>query len=984
MTLFADRYVTSRILAGMVTLFAMMVSSPSRAMEPKARVTIAEGVGKWVVHEKTGRVFASLIHGTEVVEYDSNAKEVTRFKVGLTPTEMILKGDFLIVACTKSPALHVIDLKTNKSLGMIALNGKGPYALFCSQVDNSYVYCMCNTGDAWWDGEVFQCDLLKLQIRKQTKIQGWRQSHVIHVAMSADGRWIVPDARGASSPSGADLMKVNEDELTFLQMFHHHSSFGQIVAVPGNRYWTLGKDLFSLDISQSVRSFEGSPVIAHPERDLAVSLAGASLALERFTDSSPIARLTLNVDTKPKSGPNVRRTGELLHTIDPTLQFDLKNNLVFFGDMTSGQWFELNEYADQIKPIRQIHAPSEVNVMIDTALRVPVLVTNGGGSTSLVISEGPKSAKLDDGFLIWQPQAEHIGLNTFQIKFQDGDQLLDTAVVTVHVQLPKVEFDFNCKTMELAPGNRYLIVWGPTKGQDDRHPAHTGPDDAAVVDLQERKILGKATFPQGIRCATIDDEFVYISPQSGNLVNRYDRMLKQNSRVFLQTAPVQMFKISLNRLAVIGGKTEFIDTETMKVAADSASLSFDPTRIVLAQGDQYVQQGDHIIDMSTGGRFESRRQSILPSLVPVNPRAEGAGLATNISPTRWGRRLNGLQLSNYKGIQITSWPHETIVAISELWPVAVVIQTIQDGQAVRTSMGLANLVDGTVEHTYAIDVSTDKGTRDLNFYGQRNRLILAEEKVLLLRRNELLLASIPKLAAKTLRIPTHFSVQPSQEVEVGKSLKWKLGIAGESEGVTFNLLAEYPGLELNSESGELNIETSQLWTDFVRTSTRKTESFDNRGQPVEPLTAAANSKAYKSMTGKDLPPDRIAAQLPIVAVLHDSEGQEDGVRLSVIVVGPRKDFDDALAANKAEVAEQARLNAKRQGEQAAKMAAEIARQKEEGMLLRQNPPLKGADGNLSVEDRLDAMDTRMRRIEAALDAVLRRLDEHDAKRDAPK
>ena len=48
-----------------------LVWGTSRSVEAQPRsITIPDGVGDWAVHESSGRVFASLASGNEVVEYE--------------------------------------------------------------------------------------------------------------------------------------------------------------------------------------------------------------------------------------------------------------------------------------------------------------------------------------------------------------------------------------------------------------------------------------------------------------------------------------------------------------------------------------------------------------------------------------------------------------------------------------------------------------------------------------------------------------------------------------------------------------------------------------------------------------------------------------------------------------------------------------------------------------------------------------------------
>ena len=85
-----------------------------------------------------------------VVEYDpATGKELQRLAIKGNPTEMVLKGHWLAVACPKSTAVAIIDLKENKLSGMVPLSGAaGLYGLFCSKADNPYAYAICGPSAA--------------------------------------------------------------------------------------------------------------------------------------------------------------------------------------------------------------------------------------------------------------------------------------------------------------------------------------------------------------------------------------------------------------------------------------------------------------------------------------------------------------------------------------------------------------------------------------------------------------------------------------------------------------------------------------------------------------------------------------------------------------------------------------------------------------------------------------------------------------------
>lgn len=952
------------VAIGMLTC-AGISGFPRAARAELRSVTIAEGVGDWVVHEASGRVFATATDGNEVIEFDSSAKEVRRFKVGETPTELIIKRDRLIVACTKSPALHVIDLKRNEEVGVAKVSGTGPYALFCSQVDNDFVYCVCNTGTDWWDGEVYQIDVRSYAVRKHVKVRTWRQWHVLHVAMSRDGKWIVSDARGAVSPSGAYLMKVDEEELTFTQVRDYNSSFGEIVADPMNRFWTFGNALYTLDITKKVGTFAGSPVAIHPFFDLAASKSSSGLALERFSDAAPIDTINL---TEPSSSERTSRSRPPSNpTVDPTVQFDFNHNLVFVGTKTHGHWIDLQAYEDKLAPLKQVQAPSEVSSLVGRPLRVPLQITNADRQplAKLRIADGPKSATLTDDQLLWTPQPEDVGFVPIRLELVsvDEEKTLDTAELTIHVTLPKVDLEFNVKTMDLSADGRYLIAWGLAPGQESRDPAHPGSDDVAIIDLKTLKIITRKTLPQGIRCATIDEKYVYLSPNSGNLFYRLDHSLGGGERQFLQSAPQQLTKLSPNRLAVVGEQLQVFDTDTMQSVSSKQINSHIHNAVVLV-GRNKVQVGPRLFDRQTGKTLRITSPVNLPTLVENNVRTSFGLADRNQTPTRWGRRVNGSILSNHKGSRITEWPGGRSGVIAERWPMAVMIAPAQQERLVNTMLELCNLIDGTVRHAAVIDVSPRNNSHP-GFYGAQTRLLVSDDTVLYLKDTELLVATIPENIAQEMPVPAHFLPEQETEIELSESAVIPLRTGGPRDGVTFSLLAESPGIKLDSKSGELTVDVQSLWNDLITrvASGNSNQQFPARNQP--PIASRAeNAQGYKELTGKELPEDKFAAHLPISAVLQDSEGQEDGVQFSIVVVGTRQALDAAIETQKAAQAQKIA-----QMEEAKNKQREAQALREAEMKKAENQPGK------SVNERLDELEARARRIEAALDAILKRLEE---------
>ncbi|WP_146118586.1 YncE family protein [Blastopirellula marina] len=934
-----------------------------------ASVELIEGVGDWVVQEKTGRVFASLPIWDEVVEFDQKGQQVRRFSTGKSPNEMMLKHDLLIVGCRDSVALDVFDLKTNQKKGSIQVSGRGPYGLFCSQADNSYVYCLSNTGTAWWDGQVFQCDVNTMKVRRQVKIREWGQSGALHVAMSRDGYWIVADSRGYTSPSGADLMKVNEEECTFAQVRDYHESFGKIIAGPLNRYWTMGAKLYSLDIARKLREFSGSPVAIHPTKDLAASKTDAGLALDRFSDATSIDGIKLSKPPKQEKQDSGKSRGKTAYVnqFDPTVAFDLKNDLVFVGEETRGTWISLSPYSSQLKPLRMIEVPSEVVAELGKEIRVPVSVSNDAASTTMSLAGGPDNAKLEEGEIRWQTSPKFVGFNDFtlELKAKEDGRVLDSARVTVQVTTPKLELDFHVKSMELSPDRKYLVVWGPASGQEDRHPAQAGPDEVAVVDVAARKIVGQKNFPQGVRVATLNNEHVFVAPMSGSLFYRLNRSLEGDDRTFLKNQPNQLMVLGNDRLLVVGERfTSVFNTETLKLVPGPWDSQQDFANRIRVLDYGRVQLANRIIDPATGKVVEITGTTSLPKVGSTRNLQSNLPHFGEDMVKRWGRSLNKTQLLNYLGSRIAVLPGPAI--LSTKWPMAIVTTQTKEQSTTTTFLKLASLVDGQIVHSATIDVSiNDPRQHSPNFYGANVLLLEAVDEAIYANGKELIFAAIPIDVANQITIPTFFPPQPIHVANAGEKFKFKLAFQGKVKGTTFSLMDESPSLSIDSQTGEVTLDTGAIWDTYtqsqpgilndVRFAPRRTATL-----PFPEFTD--NAQAYQELTGKELAADQLAVQVPISVALQDEENQSDQTTFNVLVVGSRAELEKARAEAKAQQEKQ--MAEMREKARAAQMAADEARMAKEKLR-------KGEPG---IEQRIEALENKLNRMEAALDTILRRLD----------
>ena len=419
------------------------------------------------------------------------------------------------------------------------------------------------------------------------------------------GRWIVTDGRGRVSPSGADLMKVDEDELIFTQIRDYHSSFGQIIAGPFNRFWTFGSTLYPLDITNPVRKFSGAAVRVHPRFNLAASFSDSVLYFERFSDAAKLEEVQL----APAAGPTKDLRGRPLQVPDVMIDFLDINDLVFVGTNDRGYLVDLKTYAEKLEPSFVIRAPTEVAAIFGQELKIPLSVSKQArsGNLRLLKKSGPESVQVTNSALTYSPKATDVGIHEVRMELIDTNskEVLDTADLKLHIKLPKIAIGFPIKTMQRSPDDRYAVLWGPSKGQEGRHPAHTGSDDIAIVDLTSRSILATKSMPTGIRTAGIDSKFVYVAPNSGSLIYRIDHTLKKYKRYFLKSAPQSIFSFAGNRFAIESNEQVVFDSATMK-----------PIEMVALTGLGNVRSGASLSDHRTvtiGGRVIDRNKGDHPA-----------------------------------------------------------------------------------------------------------------------------------------------------------------------------------------------------------------------------------------------------------------------------------------------------------------------------------------------------------------------------------
>ena len=245
-------------------------------------------------------------------------------------------------------------------------------------------------------------------------------------------------------------------------------------------------------------------------------------------------------------------------------------------------------------------------------------------------------------------------------------------------------------------------------------------------------------------------------------------------------------------------------------------------------------------------------------------------------------------------------------------------------------------------------------------YVLKDKAILVSGEVLtVLPINQAKLAAVPK--------PLHFPVPQVPFLDIDKPQTLRFKAEGGKGKLNYQLSVEYEGIEIDSATGTVTVDTPKLWESYLKTIAAGSsfERFSHRssrnGKP--PL-----DKVYKDKFSKPLPAGKTPFTLPIFLTVTDEESQEDRLTLFAVVHGDKAVIEKTKAKREAARQEQIAKQREVQEQQYAKRR-EMQGQKLRGQKLRDMQP--GSSKGTSA--RIDVLEKRMRRMEATLDLILEKV-----------
>ena len=972
-------------IASLLFVFGLLVNQFSLQVSAQIGLEKIDGhldTSSWVLHE-SGRIFAAVKSTATVIEYDLQGKEVRQFSVEPTPTEMMIKGDHLVVASTDLASFSVIDLKANKYLGKIPLAGKGPFGLFCSKVDNGLVYGICTTGRSWSDSEIFQADLATMKVRKRAGIQRWGQRNPVHVAMSGDGKWIVPDARGQSSPSGADLMSVDEKKCTFTQIRDHHSSFGQVEAGPANRYWTLGNKLYPLDITSSVRTFRGSPIAVNPKFDLAASLTSNKLSFERFSDASLVKSLPINLSDE-STFKSSKRSRSSVKGSEVLVSFDASGTVAVVASKTRCFIVDLKQMQIPLEPLLMINVATKFNVGAGQEFKLPLRLTNEelNSQVTYELKMGPEDASISENELVWKTTAKDIGLHQIQIVAKSKDTS-DEVTIELDVAGPKLELNIDITSMDVDRNGKYAVVWGRRILRNKNGSVTLGDSNAvtneiAVIDLQTQKVLAQKPLAAGVSTAMIQYPYVILAPKSGNIIYRFDaETLEDRKRMFLKQKCVAIVPMPKRQVGVATGQHNFlikvIDPQTMK-DTDSVPIPFN---VFHSRGKisfpevapDVVDFNSQLLDMKDGTAVMFESNPGLNSLVSGTNRHTGySHQMRDLSGKVFGRFISRDGIISATGSTVSEFPNRGLIA-SPYYPVAFAIRAESNNNGfsskIKSYLETISLVDGSILNSQVFDVSTRN--YQSNNRNAKNKFVF-KDKIVYYRQNNLFVIPLDS-NLDSAPIPLHFPIRKLAPLGVDQPQTISFTAKGGKGKLEYQLISDYQGIKLDPDSGVVTIDTPSLWNSFLKRSTassmRRRSSNSNR-KPVD-------EKQLMKWFG-DSSKGKLAYRVPIHLAVTDEEGQEDHLKPQLVVLAERKKLA-AVQSKKRTAQTISRIG--RDAERAVGSVFEALSKSfwkaQPRRKVQARPRVYQAKKN-DLNTRVEKLDDRLERLENALNSVLKKLD----------
>ena len=471
-----------------------------------------------------------------------------------------------------------------------------------------------------------------------------------------------------------------------------------------------------------------------------------------------------------------------------------------------------------------------------------------------------------------------------------------------------LELDFVIEDGQFSFDGTRAVVWGQKIETIVGSKNGAGTEKIAVVDLTDMKVISQQNYGARVRSAAINNDYVFVSPKTGNLVYRYDHDFKKNKRLFTTFPVDRMTTLPSGKLgfpAKIFGGMLTVNIETMEFDLPKEAIEFPrPTSkrrtsssrqissaLTLMPGNR-VKVNEQIFDLENG-EIISVDAGALPAVLERNSAV--TKLFENNQSKVFGRRMvqqkildhNRVVIANlYKSGWASGWSQ-----YSSQQPVLYTLSHERNFKPSQNGLVLETrqLVDGEILDQKNLILG--KGSSAFPSKAQH-----LGDKLIMFASNRIVAFQLPSIQDDKIGQVLHLAELPTHIVGPEETKIVTVDCQGGKGDLNFQLLFEYPGISIDGETGQITIEGEQILNQFLyRTKGSSRIRIKSARARFETEIAKVSPEIYRAALGRELPEGHVPMSLPICVGVSDEMGSSDSLCTFAIVLIPKMKIDELIA-----------------------------------------------------------------------------------------
>lgn len=472
-----------------------------------------------------------------------------------------------------------------------------------------------------------------------------------------------------------------------------------------------------------------------------------------------------------------------------------------------------------------------------------------------------------------------------------------------------IDLDIFVFGLAVSSDERYVVAWGntPQSIKNDRNllNANGGARDVRVVDLQERSVIARGTFPSSPVSVVVDGSSIFVA--LSGLVNRFDLVnarpklskveirdalkdlyvfdletMQPRAAVRMPLVPNQLFGHPEQRIGVRGtsnGRTSFSILETKSDSPRLVDNSFinlhdvsfarrNATQIEYG-GAVYDLTKNRVISLSAEPRYESiveTGEEVKVARAIYSEKVRGNYTARSNDwrfPYRFGFQLvsgDVYDLERNQRFSIrarvpTSHRPPVLEEFSKTQPVCYSVSLKNDFESKRELCYLSTfrLLDGQqVGEPVLLFAQSQQRARSPN---AKTAAAMSTTKIVIANRSQIFDYRLPDLNLARAEKPLTLLWPDKPWMLADQVERFVVPHDGGRGKVEFILKTNIEGVQIDTTTGEVTVDTPRLWQQFAERSAR------NDRPDIEIIKTIEADGIPREIWGENTPPSRIFKSL---------------------------------------------------------------------------------------------------------------------------